>query len=75
MNDATYDNHDNDSDHGKDLPETDAPTPQADRAEEANGDNELGMFATFVRNQPLLTLSLAFGLGLIATSLLARRTS
>ena len=75
MNDATYDNHDNDSDHGKDMPETDATTPQANQAEATNGGDETGVFATFVRNQPLLTLSLAFGLGLIATSLLARRNS
>jgi hypothetical protein len=29
----------------------------------------------FIHRQPLLTMSLAFGLGLLATSLLARRAS
>lgn len=45
--------------------------------EEAEGqDGEvLGGFADFVRRQPVLTLSVAFGLGLIATSLLTGRRS
>jgi ElaB/YqjD/DUF883 family membrane-anchored ribosome-binding protein len=41
---------------------------------ETAGD-QTGVFADFIRKQPILTLSLAFGLGLLATSLLARRRS
>lgn len=37
--------------------------------------DQTGVFADFVRKQPILTLSVAFGLGLLATSLLARRRS
>ena len=39
----------------------------------ARGDDETGVLANFIRHQPVLTLSLAFGLGLLATSLLTRR--
>ena len=36
---------------------------------------KLGILSQFVHDQPVLTLSLAFGLGLIVTSMLARRQS
>ena len=39
-----------------------------------NGD-QIGVIANFIRDQPVLTLSIAFGLGLLATSLLARKRS
>jgi hypothetical protein len=35
--------------------------------------DQSGFIANFVRDQPVLTLSLAFGLGLLAASLLARK--
>lgn len=38
-------------------------------------DDQTGVIANFIRNQPVLTLSIAFGLGLLATSLLARKRS
>jgi hypothetical protein len=38
-----------------------------------NDGDQTGLVANFIRNQPVLTLSLAFGLGLLATSLLARK--
>lgn len=43
----------------------------------ADGDatDELGFVANFIRQQPVLTLSIAFGLGLLVTSLLARKRS
>jgi hypothetical protein len=36
-----------------------------------NEGDQTGFLANFIRDQPVLTLSLAFGLGLLATSLLA----
>lgn len=39
---------------------------------QTDGD-QTGVIANFIRNQPVLTLSLAFGLGLLATSFLARK--
>jgi hypothetical protein len=45
-------------------------TPIADH--ETAGD-QTGAFADFIRQQPIIMLSVAFGLGLLATSLLARR--
>jgi hypothetical protein len=48
--------------------------PTDPQSAQTNGD-ETGAFADFVRKQPILTLSVAFGLGLLATSLLARRSS
>jgi hypothetical protein len=44
------------------------------RVESTQGD-QTGAFADFVRKQPIIMLSVAFGLGLLATSLLARRRS
>ena len=40
---------------------------------QVRGDDETGFLANFIRDQPVLILSLAFGFGLLATSLLARR--
>jgi hypothetical protein len=37
------------------------------------GSESKGAFGKFISNQPLLTLTIAFGVGLLATSLLARR--
>ena len=37
--------------------------------------NNMGFFARVIRDQPIVMLSAAFGLGLIATTLLARRTT
>lgn len=37
--------------------------------------DQTGLIADFIRNQPVLTLSIAFGLGLLTTSLLARKRS
>lgn len=54
--------------------EEDAPLYAAETPTETSGD-QTGVFANFVRKQPILTLSVAFGLGLLATSLLARRRS
>jgi hypothetical protein len=42
----------------------------ADAFAQSDGD-QAGPIANFIRKQPVLTLSLAFGLGLMATSLLA----
>ncbi len=39
---------------------------------QSDGD-QTGVVANFIRDQPVLTLSLGFGLGLLATSLLARK--
>jgi hypothetical protein len=39
---------------------------------QSDGD-QVGLIANFIRKQPVLTLSLAFGLGLLATSLLTRK--
>jgi hypothetical protein len=38
-----------------------------------NDGDQTGFLANFIHDQPVLTLSLAFGLGLLATSLLARK--
>ena len=37
------------------------------------GADQIGFFANLIRSQPLISLSLAFGLGLLATSVLARQ--
>jgi hypothetical protein len=47
-------------------------TPFTD--DETSGD-QTGAVADFIRKQPIIMLSVAFGLGLLATSLLARRRS
>jgi hypothetical protein len=52
----------------------DAPLHAPETQAETLGD-QTGVFADFVRKQPIITLSIAFGLGLLATSLLARRHS
>jgi hypothetical protein len=46
--------------------------PSADAELEASAD-EIGPLSDFIRRQPVLTLSIAFGLGLLVTSLLARK--
>jgi ElaB/YqjD/DUF883 family membrane-anchored ribosome-binding protein len=46
--------------------------PEADAALDSVGD-EVGPLSDFIRKQPVLTLSIAFGLGLLVTSLLARK--
>lgn len=64
--------------------ETTNPTPNYDNISQTevvgiakpftqtDGD-QTGVIANFIRNQPVLTLSLAFGLGLLATSFLTRQ--
>lgn len=46
--------------------------PTADVIADATKD-EVGPISDFIRRQPVLTLSIAFGLGLLVTSLLARK--
>lgn len=46
-----------------------------DAAADDDVGDQLGWFANFIRQQPVLTLSMAFGLGLLVTSLLARKRS
>ncbi|WP_395781188.1 hypothetical protein [Aquidulcibacter sp.] len=46
--------------------------PEADAALD-NATDEVGPLSDFIRKQPVLTLSIAFGLGLLVTSLLARK--
>jgi ElaB/YqjD/DUF883 family membrane-anchored ribosome-binding protein len=46
--------------------------PQPDAELEGAAD-EVGPLSDFIRKQPVLTLSIAFGLGLLVTSLLARK--
>jgi hypothetical protein len=46
--------------------------PEADAALD-NAADEVGPLSDFIRRQPVLTLSIAFGLGLLVTSLLARK--
>jgi hypothetical protein len=58
--------------HGYDeISQTDA-TGISSTFTRGDGDQS-GFIANFVRDQPVLTLSLAFGLGLLAASLLARK--
>jgi hypothetical protein len=52
----------------------DAPRAAPFTIDETSGD-QTGAFADFIRKQPIIMLSVAFGLGLLATSLLARRRS
>jgi ElaB/YqjD/DUF883 family membrane-anchored ribosome-binding protein len=46
--------------------------PSPDAALDSTTD-EMGPLSDFIRRQPVLTLSIAFGLGLLVTSLLARK--
>jgi len=46
--------------------------PEPDATLDSVGD-EVGPLSDFIRKQPVLTLSIAFGLGLLVTSLLARK--
>jgi len=46
--------------------------PSPDAALDSATD-EMGPLSDFIRRQPVLTLSIAFGLGLLVTSLLARK--
>ncbi|WP_085340638.1 hypothetical protein [Aquidulcibacter paucihalophilus] len=46
--------------------------PNADAPLDSAAD-EIGPLSDFIRRQPVLTLSIAFGLGLLVTSLLARK--
>ena len=56
---------------GFDAPNPDLDAPSASAVLPTLGDQ----VSDFIHRQPLLTLSLAFGLGLLATSFLTRRTS
>jgi hypothetical protein len=74
--------HDKNEDETRDNSSASDPTPEVEEGGRATYDNadeivgdQTGAFADFIRQQPIIMLSVAFGLGLLATSLLARRRS